>query len=86
MLTDLADGGRPGTFDRHQVRVAVCALLSLPLEHFWNFDFGLAAISVIEIRAGRATLRALNLEAPMGGDERVSGRELDAERTAKGAL
>ena len=109
MLTDLADGGRPGTFDRHQVlgyaedapeekrwallvghggvfRVVVCALLSLPLEHFWNFDFGLAAISVIEIRAGRATLRALNLEAPTGGGDRVSGRELDAERNAKGAL
>jgi probable phosphoglycerate mutase len=109
VLTDLADGGRPGTFDRHQVlgyaedapdekrwallvghggvfRVVVCVLLSLPLEHFWNFDFGLAAVSVIEIRAGRATLRALNLEAAMGGGEWVSGRELDADRTAKGAL
>jgi phosphoserine phosphatase len=109
MLTDLADGGRPGTFDRDQVlgyakdapehkrwalvvghggvfRVLVCSLLSLPLEHFWNFDFGLAAVSVIEIRAGRATLRALNLEAPGGGGDRVSGRDLDAERTAKGAL
>ncbi len=109
VLADLADGGRPGTFDRHQVlgygedepeqkrwallvghggvfRVVVCALLSLPLEHFWNFDFGLAAVSVIEIRAGRATLRALNLEPPMGVGNNVSGRELDAERSAKGAL
>jgi broad specificity phosphatase PhoE len=43
-------------------RVVVCALLGLPLEHFWNFDFGLASISVVEIRAGRAVLRALNVE------------------------
>jgi phosphoserine phosphatase len=109
VLTDLADGGTPGSFDRHQVlgyaedapegkrwalfvghggvfRVAVCALLSLPAEHFWNFDFGLAAISIIEIRAGRATLRALNLEAPGGASDRLSGRDLDVERTAKGAL
>jgi broad specificity phosphatase PhoE len=44
-------------------RVAVCSLLDLPPEHFWNFDFGLAAITVVEIRAGRAVMRALNLEA-----------------------
>ena len=31
-------------------RVVVCALLGLPLEHFWNFDFGLGAITVVEIR------------------------------------
>jgi len=67
-------------------RVVVCALLSLPLEHFWNFDFGLAAVSVIEIRAGRAVLRGLNFEAPSGEGDEGPSREHDAERNAKGAL
>jgi broad specificity phosphatase PhoE len=43
-------------------RVIVCSLLGLPSEHFWNIDFGLGEITVVEIRAGRAVLRALNLE------------------------
>jgi broad specificity phosphatase PhoE len=47
-------------------RVLLCSLLGLPDEHFWNFDFGLAAITIVEIRAGRAVLRALNLEAHLG--------------------
>ncbi len=49
-------------------RVVVCALLDLGPEHFWNFDFGLAAISVIEIRAGRAVLRSANLDGHLQGD------------------
>jgi broad specificity phosphatase PhoE len=49
-------------------RVVVCALLGLPNEHFWNFDFGLAGITVIEIRAGRAVVRAANLEGHLGDD------------------
>ena len=109
LLAELAEGGKPGTFDRHQVlgysedapeekrwallvghggvfRVVVCVLLGLPLEHFWNFDFGLAAVSLIEIRAGRAVLRALNLEAPSGEGDEAPSHEHDAERNAKGAL
>jgi phosphoserine phosphatase len=58
-------------------RVVVCALLDLGPEHFWNFDFGLASITVVEIRAGRAVLRSLNLEAsdrlPTGPDRRGEG-------------
>jgi len=49
-------------------RVVMCSLLGLPPEHFWNFDFGLAAITVIEIRAGRAVVRALNLEGHLIAD------------------
>jgi broad specificity phosphatase PhoE len=67
-------------------RVVVCALLELPLEHFWNFDFGLAAISVVDIRAGRAVLRGLNFEAPQSDDDDEAGHRRDAERNAKGAL
>ena len=66
-------------------RVVTCLLLGLPLEHFWNFDFGLAAISIIEIRAGRAVLRALNLDAHLGSEaERIAAEA--SERNADGAL
>lgn len=105
LLTELADGARPGTMDRHQVlgyadhsaepkrwallvghggvfRVVVCALLGLSLDHFWNFDFGLAAVSVIEIRAGRAVIRGLNFDA--GEEGRIETD--DTGRDAKGAL
>lgn len=67
-------------------RVVLCVLLGLTMEHFWNFDFGLAAISVIEIRSGRAVLRGLNFEAPAGGGDDLPSRRQDAERNAKGAL
>ena len=66
-------------------KVVACALLGLPLEHFWNFDFGLGAISVIEIRAGRAVLLALNLDSHLGGQPGPSAEE-SAKRNASGAL
>jgi phosphoserine phosphatase len=66
-------------------RVVVCALLGLPLDHFWNFDFGLAAISVVEIRAGRAVLRALNIESHLGTEAEPPPGE-SAERARSGAL
>jgi len=66
-------------------RVVICLLLGLPLESFWNFDFGLAAITVVEIRAGRAVLRALNLDAHLGPEaERIAAEA--AARDASGAL
>jgi len=66
-------------------RVVVCVLLGLSVEHFWNFDFGLGAITVVEIRAGRAVLRTLNYESHLDGDSRPAARE-SAERNASGAL
>ncbi len=66
-------------------RVVTCVLLGLPAEHFWNFDFGLAAISIIEIRAGRAVLRALNLDAHLGSEAAQIAADA-AERNAGGAL
>jgi broad specificity phosphatase PhoE len=66
-------------------RVVTCLLLGLPLDHFWNFDFGLAAITVVEIRAGRAVLRALNLDSHLGPEaDRIQTEA--AERDAGGAL
>jgi probable phosphoglycerate mutase len=108
LLREMADGGEPGTFDRHQVlgygdeapdrrrwslivghggvfRVVACVLLDLPLEHFWNFDFGLGAIAIVEIRAGRAVMRALNLESHLVGSTLPPDAD-SAERNASGAL
>jgi len=71
-------------------RIVTCLLLGLPPESFWSFDFGLAAISVVEIRAGRAVLRALNLDAHLSPED-ASGAEPgiaaeSARRAARGAL
>jgi broad specificity phosphatase PhoE len=66
-------------------RVVVCALLGLRMEHFWNFDFGLGAITVVEIRAGRAVLRALNMDAYLGAEAELPADE-SSERDRSGAL
>jgi probable phosphoglycerate mutase len=66
-------------------RVAACVLLGLPPDHFWNFDFGLGTISVIEIRAGRAVLRALNLDSYLGPNAEPMVEE-PSRRDAGGAL
>ncbi len=43
------------------LRVLLIALLRLPLESFWQFPLGLCAISVVDVRNGRPSLRAHNL-------------------------
>jgi probable phosphoglycerate mutase len=67
-------------------RVIVCALLGLPATHFWNFDFGLAAIAVIEIRAGRAVLRAVNLDEHLGREDGAAAAESPVGRSESGAF
>ena len=47
-------------------KVALLALLGLPLDRFWAFPWGLTGISVVEIVAGRAVLRAHNLTDHLG--------------------
>jgi broad specificity phosphatase PhoE len=42
-------------------KVALLALLDLPLERFWAFPFALCGITVVEFRDGRGILRAHNL-------------------------
>lgn len=42
-------------------KVVLLTLFGLPLEHFWMWSFDLCGISVIDVRAGRAVLRAHNL-------------------------
>ncbi len=47
-------------------KVALLALLDLPLERFWTFPWALTGISVVELVAGRAVLRAHNLTDHLG--------------------
>jgi broad specificity phosphatase PhoE len=66
-------------------RVVVCVLLGLAPEHFWNFDFGLASITVVEIRAGRAVLRSVNLDEHLGSEDKALLAE-STELNRSGAL
>lgn len=66
-------------------RVVACVLLGLSPDHFWNFDFGLGAITVVEIRAGRAVMRALNIDGHLGAGSAAAEQET-RERNAGGAL
>lgn len=73
--------GHDGVF-----RVTILALLDLPLSRFWTFPFALCGITVVEIRAGRARLRAHNLTDHLAPLETARRRALDAERSRSGAL
>jgi phosphoserine phosphatase len=53
-------------------KLALLALLGLPLEAFWIFPFALCGISVVEVRGGRAILRAHNLTEHLAPLERVA--------------
>ena len=73
--------GHDGVF-----KVTLLALMDLPLTRFWSFPFALCGITVIEIRAGRARLRAHNLTDHLAPLETARRREVDAERNRSGAL
>ena len=73
-------------------KVVLLALLGLPLERFWSFTQATAGIAVIDLRNGRAVVRAWNrtehlaaLEAEADDAERLS-EELAADRNQRGAL
>jgi broad specificity phosphatase PhoE len=53
--------GHDGVF-----KIALLALLDLPLERFWSFSFGLTGITIVEIHDGLAVLRAHNLQDHLG--------------------
>jgi probable phosphoglycerate mutase len=53
------------------LRLVLLRLLDLPLERYWSFPFALCGITVVEIRAGRARLRAHNLEEHLADDARA---------------
>jgi broad specificity phosphatase PhoE len=75
--------GHDGVF-----KVLLLALLDLPLERFWAVSFPLAGITVIELRGGRAILRAHGLVehlAPLAAGEATAEAE-STERERSGAL
>jgi broad specificity phosphatase PhoE len=43
------------------LRLALLHLLGVPLESYWSFPFALCAVTIVELRDGRARLRAHNL-------------------------
>ena len=66
--------GHDGVF-----KVAVLALLDLPLARFWILPFALCGITIIEIRNGRPRLRLHN------ATDHLSSLETEAERAAADA-
>ena len=57
-------------------KVALLALLDLPLSRFWILPFALCGITIVEIRNGRPRLRLHN------ATDHLSSLESDAERAA----
>ena len=73
--------GHDGVF-----KVLLLTLFGLPLDHFWMWSFDLCGISVVELRAGRPVLRALNLTehlAPLLDEQAKAATE---ERQRSGAM
>jgi len=74
--------GHDGVF-----KIALLALLDLPLERFWSFSFGLTGITIVGIHDGMAVLRAHNLQdhlGPLQDPGTPAGK--DPDRSASGAL
>jgi probable phosphoglycerate mutase len=73
--------GHDGVF-----KVLLLALFDLPLERFWMWSSDLCGISVIEVRAGRPLVRAMNLTEHLAGIVDEEAREEIEERARSGAL
>jgi broad specificity phosphatase PhoE len=73
--------GHDGVF-----KVLLLTLFGLPLERFWMWSSDLCGISVIEFRAGRAVVRAMNLTEHLAGLLDEAAQEATEERGRSGAL
>jgi len=73
--------GHDGVF-----KVALLTLFDLPLERFWMWTMDLAAITVVEFRAGRAVLRAHNLTGHLATVLDEAAQEAQERRSRSGAL
>jgi probable phosphoglycerate mutase len=67
-------------------KVLLLTLFDLPLERFWMWSFDLAGISVIEFRAGRVVVRAMNLTEHLAPLLDEASKEATEERQRSGAL
>jgi broad specificity phosphatase PhoE len=97
-------GGTPSYYDAHAgpwtllvghdgaFKVALLALLGLPLDRFWTFTQTTTGIAVLDIRNGRTVLRAWNRTehlAPLeleAADATRADEDAAAERARSGAL
>jgi probable phosphoglycerate mutase len=73
--------GHDGVF-----KVALLALLDLPLERFWTLPFALCGITVVEIRGGRPRLRLHNATDHLASLETEGDRAQAETRGRTGAL
>jgi len=73
--------GHDGVF-----KIVLLTLFDLPLDRFWMWSMDLCGITIVEIRAGRAVLRAHDLTAHLVGlDDGVTHEPAD-DRDRGGAL
>jgi phosphoserine phosphatase len=73
--------GHDGVF-----KVLLLTLFDLPLERFWMWSFDLCGFTVIELRAGRAVIRAVNLTEHLAPLLDAAAQEATEERQRSGAL
>jgi broad specificity phosphatase PhoE len=73
--------GHDGVF-----KVALLAVLDLPLARFWVLPFALCGITIVEIRNGRPRLRLHNATDHLSSLETEADRARVAQRTKSGAL
>jgi broad specificity phosphatase PhoE len=73
--------GHDGVF-----KICLLTLFDLPLERFWMWTMDLAALTVVEFRAGRAMLRAHNLTGHLATLLDEAAQDAQEERSRSGAL
>lgn len=73
--------GHDGVF-----KVALLALLDVPLARFWTLPFALCGITVVEIRNGRPRLRLHNATDHLADLQTTEARQRDDARRQSGAL
>jgi broad specificity phosphatase PhoE len=73
--------GHDGVF-----KVVLLTLFDLPLERFWMWSSDLCGISVVEFRAGRAVVRAMNLTEHLASLQNEAAQAEMEERARSGAL
>jgi broad specificity phosphatase PhoE len=67
-------------------KVLLLTLFDLPLDRFWMWSFELCGIGVIEFRAGRPVVRAMNLTGHLAPLLDEAAQEAGEERERSGAL
>jgi broad specificity phosphatase PhoE len=67
-------------------KVLLLTLFDLPLERFWMWSFDLCGIAVVEFRAGRPLVRAMNLTEHLAPILDEAAKAATDERQRSGAL